>query len=690
MLCWRCYLGSRAFFQESSDGEIARFDAMKTNPTLLALSLLSAFSPNAFAQLSWDPTISGGPAGGTGTWDTTTGNWWDGAINTTWDNTGATEAIFPDSGGNQIVSVDSGLVVGDVTNDSTNTLQFRGTVDNQIFTIKAGGATWDTGGGQIEFNATNNLDVLLTMSAGSTLTVNGGGTFDGGERPNGANWNVGGSDLVLTESTIVRGNANTISQFDSVEFSAGGTYFHERNANQTNSADFILNGDTRFATRWARQATLSGAISGTGRVTIDSTTFNENQVDQTYIFTTANSYTGGTTVDGTSHVAVLGINGDDRLGALPVAADADNLILKGGGYLRLNGAITLNANRGVTLEDGGGFIASGAASTIAGQITGTGGLTIGRTGDGSGNVIQLNNSSNDYTGGTTVLRGTVRLGADNAFGSGGALTLGGVAGLNSFADLNGFDATVGGLQIGNGNTREVRNNGGSASTLTLDVASGESYSYQANFSGSNVVNIVKTGDGTQTFNRSGTYTTAINNVNVTGGELVWNNNNGATVAGSFTVGAGGTLSGNGFIDGAVTIQDNGTLNPGNSPGTLTFNNSLSLESLALLNMEITGTGAGEFDILANDGGDIFTAGGILALDTTGYTATSGDTFTVLENWSGFAGSFSSITGTDLGGGLSFDTGNLLIDGTLTVIPEPHTGLLSLVAGLLLVARRRRN
>lgn len=662
---------------------------MKTNPTILALSLLSALSPGAFAQLSWDPAISGGPAGGTGTWDTTTGNWWNGASNTTWDNTGATTAIFPDAGGNQIVSVDAGLVVGDVTNVA-NILQFRGTVDNQIFTIKSGGATWDTGGGQIEFNATNNLDVLLTMSTGSTLTVNGGGTFDGGERPNGANWNVGGSDLVLGESTIVRGNANTISQFDSVQFSAGGTYIHERNANQTNTADFILNGDTTFSTRWARQATLSGAISGTGRVTIDSTTFNENQVDQTYIFTAANTYSGGTTVDGTSHVAVLGINGDNRLGAVPGSADADNLILKEGGYLRLNGAITLNANRGVTLENGGGFIASGAASAIDGVITGTGGLTIGRTADGSGNVIQLNNSSNDYTGGTTVLRGTVRLGADNAFGSGGALTLGGVSGLNSFAELNGFDATVGGLQIGNGNTREVRNNGGSASTLTIDVASGESYGYQANFSGSNVVNIVKTGDGTQIFNRSGTYTTAINNVNVTGGELVWNNNAGATVAGSFTVGAGGTLSGNGFIDAAVTIQDNGTLNPGNSPGTLTFNNSLSLESLALLNMEITGTGAGEFDILANDGDDIFTAGGILALDTTGYTATSGDTFTVLENWSGFAGSFSSITGTDLGGGLSFDTGNLLIDGTLTVIPEPHTGLLGLLAGLFVFGRRRRN
>uniref|UniRef100_UPI003568F9B4 PEP-CTERM sorting domain-containing protein n=1 Tax=Pontiella sp. TaxID=2837462 RepID=UPI003568F9B4 len=80
--------------------------------------------------------------------------------------------------------------------------------------------------------------------------------------------------------------------------------------------------------------------------------------------------------------------------------------------------------------------------------------------------------------------------------------------------------------------------------------------------------------------------------------------------------------------------------------------------------------------------------GALVFDTTGYTAALNDSFTVFTNWGGFAGSFSSITGTDLGDGLSFDTSNLLVDGTVTVIPEPATlGLVVMMGGGLLWIRR---
>ena len=95
-----------------------------------------------------------------------------------------------------------------------------------------------------------------------------------------------------------------------------------------------------------------------------------------------------------------------------------------------------------------------------------------------------------------------------------------------------------------------------------------------------------------------------------------------------------------------------------------------------------------FDVLANDGDDTLTAAGTLALSLLGYTAIEGDTFQVFDNWGGFAGSFDSITGTDLGGGLSFDTSNLLVNGSLTVVPEP-SGYLLLGLGALGFALRRR-
>ena len=191
--------------------------------------------------------------------------------------------------------------------------------------------------------------------------------------------------------------------------------------------------------------------------------------------------------------------------------------------------------------------------------------------------------------------------------------------------------------------------------------------------------LTKTGTGTLKLSAANTYTGM---TTVDAGELILD----GSVAGAVTVDFGATLSGSGSIDGASTI--NGMLNPGNSPGTLTFNDALTLESTATLTLELTGTGAGEYDLLLNDGEDTLTAGGTLVFDTTGYTANLGDSFTVFENWGGFDSSFDSISGTDLGGGLSLDTTTLLTTGTITVIPEPATlGLVVAFGGAIVWIRR---
>jgi hypothetical protein len=165
-------------------------------------------------------------------------------------------------------------------------------------------------------------------------------------------------------------------------------------------------------------------------------------------------------------------------------------------------------------------------------------------------------------------------------------------------------------------------------------------------------------------------------------------NNATTIASSgVTVGASGTLGGNGTISGAVTVA--GTLAPGLSPGTLNFTDNLTLNSTATLQLEVTGIGAGQFDILNGDGANTLTLGGILAIDNTGYSATFGDSITVFTNWNSITGSFDSITGTGLGGGLSWDTTSLYSAGVLTVVPEPSTTTLLVVAGILIAASLRR-
>lgn len=169
----------------------------------------------------------------------------------------------------------------------------------------------------------------------------------------------------------------------------------------------------------------------------------------------------------------------------------------------------------------------------------------------------------------------------------------------------------------------------------------------------------------------------------------------ANADGNVTINSGGTLAGSGTVGGNTMGLAGAFLNPGNSPGTLNFMGNLSLAGTT--NIEIAGIGTGQFDVLKGDGGDTLTLGGVLALNNTGYfgSATLGDSITIFSNWANFSGSFTSITGTDLGSGLMWDTSSLATNGSLTVIatavPEPATAVF-LAGGTVLFAiyRRRRN
>jgi uncharacterized protein with beta-barrel porin domain len=143
------------------------------------------------------------------------------------------------------------------------------------------------------------------------------------------------------------------------------------------------------------------------------------------------------------------------------------------------------------------------------------------------------------------------------------------------------------------------------------------------------------------------------------------------IDGLVTVDAGATLMGSGTIGGAATV--NGMLKPGNSPGTLTFDNTLNLGTASTTTVRIASTSS--HDVLANDGGDTitFNSGSTIVFDTTGYTAQNGDSFTVLTNWSGRSGTI-IYKGKDLGNGLMLDTTKLLSDGIVTVGPFKRMGL----------------
>ncbi len=355
-----------------------------------------------------------------------------------------------------------------------------------------------------------------------------------------------------------------------------------------------------------------------------------------------------------------------------------------GGDIALNNG-GLNS-RNFSIAAGGGTIdvTGGNELTISGVLSGTG---PGNSATGAGPLIFGSGSSNGtisltgvnlYRGTSTLRGGTVHLGVAEVAGTSGPLgtspatapgSIRFEGGTMQYSSVNQFDYS-GRFSVLAGQEYNVDTNGQSVSWGAALASVGGT--------------LTKSGSGNLTLTGANTYngTTTIS----AGTLLINGDNSGAT--GSVSVGTLGTLGGNGTIGGAVTVA--GNLNPGNSPGTLTFNDALTLESTATLNLEITGIGGGAFDSLLGDGANTFTFDGTLALDNTGYSATLGDSITVFDNWGLFSGSFDTITGTNLGGGLSWDTSNLGVDGSLTVIPEPTTW--ALLAGsltVMMVFRRRR-
>ena len=180
-----------------------------------------------------------------------------------------------------------------------------------------------------------------------------------------------------------------------------------------NPVQTVLNADLEFSTanKWTNFG--GGAISGTG-------SFIKSGEGWLSLDNSTNTYTGNTTVSG----GYLCIKADGSLGAAPASYQADKLTLRDGSILMNSDTdVIINANRGITLNNGGGLQAGwDKLLTINSKITGTGGLTIAPD---SGTVV-LADANNDYTGGTTI-KGNLSVAAlSDAVGS-SAIGAGGIA-----------------------------------------------------------------------------------------------------------------------------------------------------------------------------------------------------------------------------------------------------------------------
>lgn len=321
-----------------------------------------------------------------------------------------------------------------------------------------------------------------------------------------------------------------------------------------------------------------------------------------------NTFSGGVTVQ----AGTLQISNDNNLGQTGQPIQIDD-----GATLAATAGVS--SSRVITLSGGSGIIAPSGAFNFqlsAGMI-GAGGLTKSDTG------TLTTTAANSYNGDTTVMAGTLALGAAaSSLPSTTTLNLSG-----GTAIFNGSASTVGLVTLAN-----LNGVAGSQATFGTNECIINS-STAATFSGamSGTAGFTKQGTGVFSLDGTGVFT---NGATVEGGLFAVNN----SFTGNVIIQSGSTLGGNGTITGNVTV--NGSMGPGNSIDTLHVVGDVTLAAGSTYENEINPTATDLLDITGNltiDGGST------LIVIPEGGSYNSSTTYTVIH----FSGTRTGEFGTTL-------------------------------------------
>ncbi|MEO8155567.1 MAG: YDG domain-containing protein, partial [Rhizobacter sp.] len=513
-----------------------------------------------------------------------------------------------------------------------------------------------------------NLDVSGELHIYNDLTLANGVTVNAG--PN--NWYFNGQDTGQAAGTIHRlttpgtatlnlagTNLNTFSvNGQTLQIEAGVTVQGYGSLNETwggntvtNAGNLIANTPGQNLYVFTSNFSNSGSVSATdGALAIHSTSFTNSG--------TANASGGTLALNATSWSNPGKINADS--GTLNLGGTFSVADLTGAShYARTGGSVNITGtldNTATSVDIGGsGLFGSGGLTTLYGRIlngtVSSSDTTVLSSNNGRLDNVTLGGTNLDVSGelhiynDLTLANGvTVNAGPNNwyfngqdtgqAAGTIHRLTTPGTATLNlAGTNLNTFSVNGQTLQIeagvtvqGYGSLNETwgGNTVTNAGNLIANTPGQNLYVFTSNFSNSGSVSAT-TG---ATFVRSNGF---VNTGSLSGG-------------GTIAVGTG-----------ASRLVNQGSITPGGTgaTGTLTISGDLQMATGASLNVELSGTGAGQFDRLAVSGalsGDTGTSGssfGTLAVAKTngfGYVSLTGDTFSLLSAGSGVnSGSFDSVT-----------------------------------------------
>jgi len=329
----------------------------------------------------------------------------------------------------------------------------------------------------------------------------------------------------------------------------------------------------------------------------------------------------------------------------------------------------------------GPYGVTGADCQFGGAISGSGGLTIiaqnSWTDTGPMEASFALNASNSFTGPVEIRRGSLYLGNANALTRTNAMMFNPVAGQNARLFLYGNNATLSDLSSPGAGTAVIANgNLLSGATVTLgavtlnvqqnnDTTFGGSIAdtfleYSGSGSGTTgPLNLLKRGPATLRLSGANTYS---GTTTVSAGTLgVDGSLNGA----SLTIQNNATLVGSGTINTPVIIQNGGTLAPGNSGiGTLTTLASLNLAGNTT--MEVAKAGMSLSSDQVNGMTNVTYGGSLVVTNVGAWPLEAGDTFTLFSaaRYSSF---FTALTLPPLGNPLTWDTSNLVVNGSISVV-----------------------
>jgi|694.fasta_scaffold34138_2 autotransporter-associated beta strand protein len=609
-----------------------------------------------------------------------------------------TNVIFPSAG--TVVFNKDDQATAALTITSSGSLAGNLTVDTTQGGANAVGNVFLDG----VFSGAGGLVKAGTGTSG-LLILRGANTYTGTTRINAGTLQLGNSGTIgsLSTSSAITGSSGGTLAFNRTDTISSGTHF--------NSA-------------------IGGAIGVT------------QLGSGTVVLAGPNTYTGKTSIaNGT-----LAIGNATSLGANPGSFTADQLTISNGATLRTTAAITLSANRGITIGTGTATISVNGGNLTAGRFTGAGNTVtvVGANAlilqNTTGTATNVNWDFSSNSGVRTFFEGANALGTGSVRVRNGvkltsqnvtsgtltnAVTLDNGAGLT--ARTSGGDLTYTNVVLPTSGS--VLLNSDDQATSALTILSGGTLAGDLTVStqqgGVNAVGdvtlsgvlsgaggLTKAGTGSSGILVLGAANTYSGNTTISTGTLrlgaagsIANSGTISVASGAvFDTNAGLSLAAAQWLMGSGTVLGNvsslGTIAPGisGSAGTLSFANNLSLDSGSLLSYGLSGTtttvGGGINDLSAVTGN--LSLDGTLNISEIGVgsflSATQGNTWRLFTYAGTLTNNGLSLGSTPtLSSGLSFavDT-STPNEVNLIVVPEPAaTGAAVLGVGLVAFARMRR-